>query len=46
VPPGTYKLVVKAGDQLLTAEGVQVALGKEATVRIVIRNDQLAFGKQ
>jgi Ca-activated chloride channel family protein len=43
--PGTYKVVVKAGDQSLTVEGVQVVLGRDATVRIVIRNDRLALEK-
>ena len=45
LPPGTYKVVVKAGEQSISAEGVQVALGRESTVRIVVRDDRLALEK-
>jgi hypothetical protein len=45
LPPGTYKVVVQAGEMSLAAEGVQVGLGKEASVRIVVKNGRLALEK-
>jgi hypothetical protein len=44
--PGTYKVVVQAGDESLVAEHVQVVLGKQTTVRIVARNDRLVLQPQ
>ncbi|MBE3072308.1 MAG: VWA domain-containing protein [Acidobacteria bacterium] len=45
LPPGIYKVVVQAGEQSITADGVQVALGQETAVRIVLKNDRLALEK-
>lgn len=45
LPPGTYRVVVKAGEQSIAADGVQVALGRESTVRIVLSKDRLALEK-
>ncbi|MBE3134386.1 MAG: hypothetical protein IMZ55_13010, partial [Acidobacteria bacterium] len=43
LPLGTYKVVVQAGEQSITADGVQVALGQETAVRIVLKDDRLAL---
>jgi hypothetical protein len=42
VPPGQYKLVVKAGEESMTLDGLSVELGKDLGVRIVHKGDGFA----
>ncbi len=43
LPPGDYKVVVKAGTKELVAPRVRVALGQQAVVTIVLKGDQLVL---
>lgn len=43
LPPGTYTVVVTAGEEALKAP-VTVVLGQDQTVTIVVENDRLALG--
>jgi hypothetical protein len=43
LPPGDYRVVVKAGTRELVAPRVRVALGVTATLKIAIRNGQLVL---
>ncbi len=41
LPPGDYRVVVKAGSQEIVAPRVHVALGQSANLRILFKNGQL-----
>jgi hypothetical protein len=43
LPPGEYKVVVKAGTKEIVAPKVRVTLGQQTTVKIVLKGDQLAL---
>ena len=43
LPPGDYKVVVKAGAREVVAPRVKIALGQEVTLRLVMKNGQLAL---
>ncbi|OFW10485.1 MAG: hypothetical protein A3H96_26430 [Acidobacteria bacterium RIFCSPLOWO2_02_FULL_67_36] len=43
LPPGTYKVVVKAGSKELIAPRVSVALGQQVTLTIAMKNGQLVL---
>jgi hypothetical protein len=43
LPPGDYKVVVKAGAKEIVAPRVKVTLGQAATVRLVMKNGQLVL---
>ena len=43
LPPGDYKVVVKAGARELIAPRVKVTLGQQAVVRIALKGDQLVL---
>ncbi len=43
LPPGEYKVVVKAGANELIAPRVMVTLGQQTTVKIVLKGDRLAL---
>jgi hypothetical protein len=43
IPPGTYKVVVKAGARELAAPKVTVALGQSVTLTIAMKNGQLVL---
>lgn len=43
VPPGAYKVVVKAGARELVAPKVNVALGQSVTLTIALKNGQLSL---
>lgn len=45
VPPGTYKVVVKAGARELVAPKVTVALGQAVTLTIAMKNGQLVLAQ-
>jgi hypothetical protein len=40
LPPGEYKVVVKAGAKEIVAPRVKIALGQEVTLRLVMKNGQ------
>jgi hypothetical protein len=43
LPPGDYKVVVKAGQKDVVAPRVKVTLGQATTVRLVMKNGQLVL---
>jgi hypothetical protein len=43
LPPGDYKVVVKAGGKEIVAPRVKVTLGQATTVRLMMRNGQLVL---
>jgi len=43
LPPGTYKVAVKAGARELVAPKVSVALGQSVTLTIAMKNGQLTL---
>ena len=43
LPPGTYKVVVKAGSKELVAPRVSIALGQQVTLTIAMKNGQLVL---
>jgi hypothetical protein len=43
LPPGDYRIVVKAGAKEIVAPRVTVALGQTTTLKIVLKGDQLAL---
>ena len=43
LPPGTYKVVVKAGAKELIAPRVSIALGQQVTLTIAMKNGQLVL---
>jgi hypothetical protein len=43
LPPGTYKVVVDAGTEKLTADRVQVTVGGQTTLRIAVKNGRLVL---
>jgi hypothetical protein len=43
LPPGDYKVVVKAGTRELVAPKVRVALGATTTLKIAIKNGQVVL---
>jgi hypothetical protein len=43
LPPGEYRVAIKAGAQDLVADRVKVALGKETKLRITLKDDQVVL---
>ena len=43
LPPGDYKVVVKAGTKEIVAPRVRVTLGQTTTLRLAIKNGQLVL---
>jgi hypothetical protein len=43
LPPGEYRVVVRAGDEDLVAEHVSVTPGSDATVKVVLKGDRFAI---
>jgi hypothetical protein len=43
LPPGIYKVVVQAGEQTVVADRVEVALGGQTILRIVMKDGRLAL---
>jgi len=43
LPPGDYRIVVKAGTKEIVAPRVHVALGRQTTLKIVLKGDQLVL---
>jgi hypothetical protein len=46
LPPGDYKVVVKAGNQEVVAPHVKVVLGQPTTVRITVKNGALVLEQE
>jgi hypothetical protein len=43
LPPGDYRVVVRAGSEEVVAEHVSIAPGTDATVKVVLKGDRLAI---